>query len=115
MVSSKESRCTCGGELRRYDSVNRIVKGKYGICTSVKICRMQCRTCGSVRRVLPDDILPFKQYSAEIILGVLERLITSDTLGFEEYPCEATMERWLSTGVILTESGSYPRITFERR
>ena len=31
-----------------------------------------------------------------MIRGVLEGLITSDTLGFEDYPCEATMANWRS-------------------
>jgi hypothetical protein len=50
--------------------------------------------CGAVHRELTDDILPYKQYEAEIIRGVLEGLITSDTFGFEDYPCEVTMVRW---------------------
>lgn len=35
-----------------------------------------------------------KQYEADIIIGVLEGLITCGTLGFEDYPCEMTMIRW---------------------
>ena len=45
--------------------------------------------------MLPDYILPYKQYDAEIIKGVLEGLITTDTLGYEDYPCDKTMERWI--------------------
>jgi hypothetical protein len=43
---------------------------------------------------LPDFIFPYKQYEADIIIGVIEGLITCDTLGFEDYPCEMTMIRW---------------------
>ena len=32
----------------------------------------------------------------EVIIGVLEGLITCETLGFEDFPCEMTMFRWLS-------------------
>ena len=39
---------------------------------------------------------PYKQYEAEVIIGVLEGLITCETLGFEDFPCEMTMLRWLS-------------------
>lgn len=38
---------------------------------------------------------PYKQYEAELISGVLEGLITVETLDFEDYPCESTMKRWL--------------------
>jgi hypothetical protein len=34
------------------------------------------------------------RYESEIIIGVLEGLITCETLGYEDYPCEATMRRW---------------------
>ena len=30
----------------------------------------------------------------EIVDGVKEGLIDSDTLGFEDYPCELTMKHW---------------------
>ena len=63
-----------------------------------------CLECGAVlkhfdfvsRSVLPDEFFPYKQYSAEIINGVLDGSITSDTLEYEDYPCEATMHRWLN-------------------
>lgn len=41
-------------------------------------------------------MLPYKQYEAEVIIGVLEGLITCETLGFEDYPCEMTMSRWIA-------------------
>lgn len=40
-------------------------------------------------------VFPYKQYEAELISGVVEGLITAETLGFEDYPCESTMKRWL--------------------
>jgi len=40
--------------------------------------------------------LPYKQYEAELIIGVLDGLITYETLGYEDYPCESTMLKWLS-------------------
>jgi hypothetical protein len=49
-----------------------------------------------MHRELPDYILPYKQYEIEVIMGVLEGLITCETLGYEDYPCEMTMFRWLS-------------------
>lgn len=36
----------------------------------------------------------YKQYESEIIAGVIEGLITCETFGYEDYPCEMTMIRW---------------------
>lgn len=58
------------------------------------IRRLRCRECGMVHRELPEFIFPYKQYEAEIIIGVIEGFITCETLGFEDYPCEMTMIRW---------------------
>ena len=54
-----------------------------------------------------DDIDPYKQYEAEVIIGGLEGFITCETIGFEDYPCEMTMVRWQAqdwtTEVVLTK------------
>lgn len=50
--------------------------------------------CGVLHRELTEEILPHKHYEADIIFGVIEGLITPETLGFEDYPCEMTMLRW---------------------
>lgn len=84
----------CGGSLKFYDMVPRIVRTKGRISKYVAIRRMRCSGCGGVHREIPAFIFPYKQYEAEIIKGVLERLITPETYGYEDYPCEATMARW---------------------
>ena len=56
----------------------------------------RCPGCGAIHRELGGLFFPYKQYEAEVIFGVLEGLITCETLGFEDYPCEMTMLRWLS-------------------
>ena len=95
MVTNDETICPhCGGELKYYDRVKRIVRTKCRATRSIKICRLRCTKCRTLHRELPDDIFPYKQYESEVIKGVLEKLITSDTFGFEDYPCEATMVRW---------------------
>lgn len=95
MIISNESTCpTCCGDLKYYDKVQRIVRTKGRASKWVELRRFKCVKCGAVHRELPDDILPYKQYEAEVIRGVLEGFITSDTLGFEEYPCDMTMIRW---------------------
>lgn len=95
MVYKNQYNCPiCAGELVYYDKVNRIIRTKYGKNQWVKIRRLRCMKCGKLHREIPKFIFPYKQYEAEIIKGVLEGLITPYTLGFEDYPCEMTMERW---------------------
>lgn len=95
MISNNELKCPkCGGNLKYYDSVKRIVRTKGRFTKKVIIRRMRCVCCGSLHRELPDFMLPYKQYEADVVLGVVEGLISSDTLGFEDYPCEMTMVRW---------------------
>lgn len=84
----------CGGVLKYYDSTRRMVRTKHGRKTYILIRRLRCIKCCSVHRELPNDILPYKHYDSEIIQGVIEGTITSETLGFEDYPCEITMKRW---------------------
>ena len=95
MTISNVSTCPeCGGTLKYYDKVRRIVRTKGGTTWYEKIKRFRCIECKRLHRMLPYTILPFKHYEAEIIEGVVNGIITSDTLGFEDYPCEMTMIRW---------------------
>lgn len=95
MISNNESICPkCGGELKYYDSVKRIVRTKYGKKKKIIVRRLRCIKCSSIHRELPEFICPYKQYEVDIIIGVLEGFITCETIGFEDYPCEMTMIRW---------------------
>lgn len=95
MVSSNESVCPCcGGRLKYYDNVTRVVRSKGRQTKRVRIRRLYCTECGRLHRELPCYILPYKQYEAEVVRGVQEGLITCETLGYEDYPCEMTMTRW---------------------
>lgn len=95
MIAENESICpVCGGKLKYRDSVKRIVRTKNRTTYRVILHRFQCCRCHSIHRELPSYILPYKQYEAEVIAGVLEGFITPETLGYEDYPCEATMKRW---------------------
>lgn len=95
MIRSKKEKCpVCGGELRYFDRAKRIVRTRGRITKTIKLKRYRCVACGRTHRLIPNYILPFKQYEKEVIIGVLEGLITPDTLGFEDYPCELTMIRW---------------------
>ncbi len=98
MVEAGDIVCPiCGGKVRYYDKVKRIMKTKYGKTKWLSIRRMKCTQCGRVHRELPDNIYIYKQYEADIIDGVIEGFITSDTLGFEDYPCEQTMLKWIAS------------------
>lgn len=76
MISDSKSTCPkCGGQLKYYDTVKRIVRTKYGVKNKVDIRRFRCQKCSAMHRELPDFIFPYKQYEAEIIIGVLEGFI----------------------------------------
>lgn len=97
MIAENETVCPkCGGVLKYYDKVKRIIRTKARKTKRIKLRRLRCGTCRSLHREIPDFIFPYKQYEAEIIIGVLEGLITSETLGYEDYPCEMTMIRWIA-------------------
>lgn len=97
MVGKEAAVCPkCGGDLKYYDSVQRLVRTKHRKTWRISMRRLRCAKCGALHRVLPDLLFPYKQYESEVILGVIEGYITYETLGFEDYPCEATMRRWRS-------------------
>lgn len=97
MVRENQNLCPiCGNELKHYDKVKRIVRTKNHKSYWISINRSYCIKCHSVHRVIPNYMYPYKQYEAEVINGVIEKLITPETLGFEDYPCETTFREWLS-------------------
>lgn len=59
-----------------------------------QIRRLKCPKCGKLHWELPDFLAPFKQYSTEIIAGVLDGIVTSEDDESVDYPCEETMSRW---------------------
>ena len=75
MITNDVSTCPkCGGDLKYYDRVTRIVRTKGRKTWKIPMRRLQCTRCGSVHRELPELIFPYKQYEAEVIIGVLEGL-----------------------------------------
>lgn len=85
----------CGGELKPYDRVMRFVKTKNGKKDSLCIRRVKCNDCGRMHRELPLNLLPYVHYDKRIVEGVIEGIISSDDLEYENYPCELTMHRWI--------------------
>ena len=95
MVREGEEFCpNCRNPLSYYDTVRRIVRKEGQVTRRAYIRRLRCENCGRIHRELPSFILPYKQYEARIIRGVIAGLITPATLGFEDYPCEETMRLW---------------------
>ena len=89
----------CGDDLKYYDSVRRIVRTKRRESNWIVVPRYQCVGCGCIRRFLPNYIYPYKQYESEIIDGVISGFISCNTIGFEDYPCEMTMNRWKTQNI----------------
>lgn len=96
MIIGNISSCpNCGGKLKHYDKVKRIVRTKGREAEYIDVQRSRCVDYGKTHRVLPRSLMPYKQYGSELISGVLDGCITPETLGYEDYPCEATMTRWI--------------------
>ena len=86
----------CGSPLKYRDHIPRIVKTRSGDVSWIHIRRLKCTNdkCRKLHRELPDKLAPYKHYETDVISGVLEGSITPDTKGYEDYPCEATMQSW---------------------
>lgn len=85
----------CGAVTKYYDKVTRLIRSSNRTVENIEVKRYRCVKCGSVIRDCPDELVPNKQYDKGIIQGVIEGLITPDTYGYEDYPCESTMIRWI--------------------
>lgn len=77
---------SCGSDLKYYDKVSRMVRTKNRKVSIITVKRFRCPVCNCIHRNLPNNIFPYKQYDA--------RIITSDMIDYEDYPCEMTMARW---------------------
>lgn len=100
MINGDISNCPdCGGDLKYYDRVSRMLRVKGGNKRYLKLRRFRCIGCRKLHRELPNFMFPYKHYDADIIKGVIEGYITPETIGFEDYPCEMTMNRWIIEGV----------------
>ena len=78
------------------DSRSRIRKKEGGTKEYLQIRRFRCIGCHSYHNELPDCLTPRKHYETEVISGVIDQVITVDDLDSEDYPCLATMLRWLA-------------------
>lgn len=96
MVRDNESICpNCGGYLKYYDEVGRVVRSKGGKKYQITIRRLLCQRCGCVHRELPTTLLPYKHYEAGVIGDFLSGAVSSYDIEYEDYPCESTVKNWL--------------------
>lgn len=85
----------CHVPLVYRDRVKRIVRSRDGVKTVYMIRRLKCPSCQAMHRELPDFMVPYRHYCKDVIDGVLRGQITPETIGYEDYPSELTMKRWL--------------------
>ena len=85
----------CKGVLKYRDARKRICRKEGGVKDVIKIRRFRCEECCSYHNELPDCLVPFKHYAAEVISGVLDQVISADDLDSEDFPSYITMMRWL--------------------
>lgn len=55
---------------------------------------LYCDTCERYHRELPDKLAPYKHYAARIIRAVIDDTCYEDDDLDEDYPCDATQQRW---------------------
>lgn len=70
-------------------------KKEGGTKEQLMIRRFRCQNCHAYHNELPDCLVPYKHYEAEVIAGVLDEVILPDDLDSEDYPSFSTMLRWL--------------------
>ena len=85
----------CGGTLKYRDTRLRIRKKEGGVKEYLMIRRLRCTECHRHHNELPDCLVPHKHYEAEVISGVLDRIVTSEDADSEDSPSLLTMLRWL--------------------
>lgn len=57
----------CGGKLRVRDSKKRRVINQSGDKEFYRLRRLKCKDCGTMHTEIPDCIVPYKHYAAEVI------------------------------------------------
>lgn len=86
----------CHSPLMLRDHRRRIHKKEGGKTEWLMLGRYQCTNecCGRLHNALPDFLTKYKHYDNRIIEGVIDGVITEDTLEYEIHPDGMTMMRW---------------------
>lgn len=85
----------CRGPLHYRDSRLRIRRKEGGVKEHLILRRFRCSSCHSYHTELPDCLVPYKHYEAEVISGVLDEVVRPEDLDSEDYPSFSTMRRWI--------------------
>lgn len=85
---------TCQTPLKYRDTRRRHIRKEGGIKVWGRIRRLLCPKCHRLHNELPVELSPHKHYEVEVIEGVVDDVVLPNDEDSEDYPCEATMERW---------------------
>lgn len=97
-MSSEYPSCPdCGGTLEPKEWRKRLKKKAGGEKQFRYIEIRRCKNCGKSTTLLPDDQLPYKHYEEQLVEKVIDDDLTEEELlEIDNYPCEATIARWVA-------------------
>lgn len=82
------------GHLHPRDIRKRCHKLAGGVREWYIIRRLKCGECGRLHNELPDCLVPYKHYDAQLIEDVVDGTVSEEDPETEDYPCENTMKHW---------------------
>ncbi|MCR5147508.1 MAG: DUF6431 domain-containing protein [Eubacterium sp.] len=87
----------CGAPLAARDHKKRVWKKERGEKSWVMIRRLVCtnKDCNHLHNELPDFLIPYKHYEAQLIEDVIEETITEDDVVEMDYPSLMTIRVWM--------------------
>ncbi len=85
----------CRHIMEYRDSRIRTRKHEGGERDLLMIRRFRCTKCHRLHNELPDCLVPYKHYDAEVISGVIDGVVTCEDKDSEDYPSVITILRWL--------------------
>lgn len=95
MITDRTDRCPeCGGIVKYRDKTKRMIRLEYGQREYIKISRFKCVSCGKIHRALPKELTPYKHYKTELINNMINDVVTTDDVPYENYPVDLTVQRW---------------------
>jgi hypothetical protein len=75
VTSREKHNCPdCGGKLSGHGKDNRHIKNEHGEKEWYQISRTKCQGCKRTHSMLPDFMLPYKHYQADIIESVIDEV-----------------------------------------
>jgi hypothetical protein len=87
----------CGGPLKVHGIHARHVIDGYGTRHDGWAAQARCRACNKYPTLIPEFIMPYKHYTAEVIEAVLWEREEAGGLGLSSCPADgSTMQRWVA-------------------